>query len=193
MSVAGIASSLFSQIAKSAEHTKPTSAQNEFQQLSQDLQAGNLTQAQSDFAALQQTTLVSSAGGSGAISQAFNALGQDLKSGNLTGAQQDFASIQQDIQQAGQFHRHHHHAEISNSSSASSQSSNSISATLCDSGAGLAIRKPSDGAAGLRLTATGFAVVCSGGSSGVGPVPGQRLFRWARRTNSGKRPSIAIV
>jgi hypothetical protein len=44
MSVVGIASTLFSQIT-SQQSNRKTSAQNEFQQLSQDLQAGNLSQA----------------------------------------------------------------------------------------------------------------------------------------------------
>ncbi len=122
MSIAGIASSLFSQLS-SIQNTKQSSLQSEFQQLATDLQAGNLSGAQADFAALQQNTPTGQTSGQ-SLSQAVTALGSDLQSGNLTAAQQDFATIQQDVQQGtqgGQVHHHHHHAEESQSSSSSSQ------------------------------------------------------------------------
>lgn len=53
MSIAGIASNLYSQIS-ALQNSQQTSVQTEFQRLAQDLQAGNLTQAQTDFATLQQ-------------------------------------------------------------------------------------------------------------------------------------------
>jgi outer membrane protein assembly factor BamD (BamD/ComL family) len=85
----------------------------EFQQLGQDLQSGNLSAAQTDFAALQQvepqSISTSSAQSNNPIAQAFNQLSQDLKSGNLSAAQQDYATIQQDFQnQAGRVHHGHH-------------------------------------------------------------------------------------
>ncbi|MGA8143686.1 MAG: hypothetical protein WB987_07340 [Candidatus Acidiferrales bacterium] len=104
--------------------------QQEFQQLGQDLQAGNLAQAQADFVTLRQnspnplaSTTASSAtagattggavsAGNNPIAQAFNQLAQDLKAGNVTAAQQDFSAIQQDFQNArtqGQGGGHHHH------------------------------------------------------------------------------------
>lgn len=95
--------------------------QAEFQQLGQDLQAGNLTQAQQDYATLSQnlpiaqsSSTASTAANSNPIAQAFNALSQDLQNGNISAAQQDYATIQQDFQQqqqqgAGQVHHHHHH------------------------------------------------------------------------------------
>jgi hypothetical protein len=95
--------------------------QNEFQQLGQDLQAGNLTQAQQDFATLTQdfaavgqtnNTANTANTGNNPIAQAFSALSQDLQNGNLSQAQQDFATIEQDFQQQGsgeQVHHHHHH------------------------------------------------------------------------------------
>jgi outer membrane protein assembly factor BamD (BamD/ComL family) len=149
MSIVGILSSnLFS--AGAAQSTQSSSnnpsrfqqIRTEFQQLGQDLQSGNLTQAQSDFAALSQN--LSGAGPSAAANtntaaatsnspllQAFTQLGQDLQSGNLQGAQQDFTNLQQGVQQissqqVGGHHRHHHHAESSESSSASTQQSNPI-------------------------------------------------------------------
>jgi hypothetical protein len=109
-----------------------------FQLLGQDLQSGNLSQAQSDFAALQQLlpggqqnsllTPVSGTQGSNPLANAVSQLAQDLKSGNLSAAQSDFATVQQDLQQAGpqlgagHAHHHHHH-----SSDADSNQPNSIS------------------------------------------------------------------
>jgi DNA gyrase inhibitor GyrI len=99
-------------------------AQQAFQQLGKDLQAGNLSAAQSDFATLQQlrpqTNSTTASQSDNPIAQAFNQLAQDLQSGNLAAAQQDYATIQQDFQtqaaqegsgpeaQAVQGHHHHH-------------------------------------------------------------------------------------
>jgi outer membrane protein assembly factor BamD (BamD/ComL family) len=90
--------------------------QTDFQQLGQDLQTGNLTQAQQDFAALQQQ-LPSGQGqtqqnNASPITQAFTALSQALQSGNLQDAQTAFTTLQDDIQQqqgSGQVRHHHHH------------------------------------------------------------------------------------
>jgi outer membrane protein assembly factor BamD (BamD/ComL family) len=90
--------------------------QQDFKQLGKDLQSGNLSAAQSDFAAIQSdlpqtsSTATSTSQNSNPIAQAFNQLSQDLKSGNLRAAQQDYSTIQQDFQnQASQTHHHHHH------------------------------------------------------------------------------------
>ncbi|MGB6687668.1 MAG: hypothetical protein WBE76_07485 [Terracidiphilus sp.] len=106
--------------------------QQEFQQLGQDLQSGNLTSAEAAFVTLQQDLPQgsdASSQSSNPIAQAFSQLGQDLQSGNLAGAQQDFATIQQDFQdqvQQGQAtqpsqgaggHHHHHHSDSSSSGS----------------------------------------------------------------------------
>lgn len=111
MSVAGLSStSLFSQIQEFKQ---------EFQQLGQDLQAGNLSAAQSDFATLQQlgpqNQSSSAAQSNNSIAQAFEQLSQDLQSGNVSAAQQDFTAIQQDFQnlasqaQTQALAHHHHH------------------------------------------------------------------------------------
>lgn len=116
MSVTGVSSSNFfqSNVAQSAQN-KFQQIQSQFQKLGQDLQSGNLAQAQSDFATLtqelpnaqQQTGAATS---TNSIAQAFKTLGQDLQSGNLSAAQQDFAAIQQNAQQAsGSSHAHHNH------------------------------------------------------------------------------------
>lgn len=108
MSISGITSSNFfsSGIQKQI--------QQEFQQLGQDLQSGNLSAAQADFVTLQknvpQSSATSSSQSNNPIAQAFNQLSQDLQSGNLTAAQQDYSTIQSDMQnQTSQVHHHHHH------------------------------------------------------------------------------------
>jgi hypothetical protein len=163
MSIIGILSSnLFSTgTAQNTQNTQGTRAnaprfeqiKEEFQQLGQDLQSGNLTQAQSDFATLSKnfpgasqnsaTTLTSAATttpaagttGSTSLVQQFAQLGQDLQSGNLQAAQKDFTNLQQTAQQdIGQQiqghhrHGHHHHGGGTEfASSSSSRQSNPIS------------------------------------------------------------------
>jgi ribosomal protein S20 len=84
----------------------------EFQQLGEDLQAGNMVAAQSDFATLQklgpQGVSTASGPNSSALAKAMQQLSQDLQSGNLSAAQQDYAAVQQDVQQHA-VHMHHHH------------------------------------------------------------------------------------
>jgi hypothetical protein len=83
----------------------------DFQQLGQDLQSGNLSAAQSDFATLQLSPSPSSSQSTNSVAQAFQQLSNDLQAGNLPAAQQDFTNLQQNLQnQAAQAHpRHHHH------------------------------------------------------------------------------------
>jgi outer membrane protein assembly factor BamD (BamD/ComL family) len=113
MSVSGISSSsLFDYNTQSVQNRKQQ-FQQEFQQLGQDLQSGNLSAAQADFATLQQlgpqTNSTSSSQSSNAIAQEFSQLSQDLQSGNVSAAQKDYSTIQQDFQtHAGQAHHHHH-------------------------------------------------------------------------------------
>jgi hypothetical protein len=100
-----------------------------FQQLGQDLKSGNLSGAQSAFAAIQsellQASLTGSAsnasgpapgsaanGVSGSVTTDFQNLGKDLQSGNLSAAQADYTKLTQDGQAQGALtgaHRHHHH------------------------------------------------------------------------------------
>ena len=114
MSLSGISSSNLFNYENQSVQNKVQQFQQEFQQLGQDLQSGNLTAAQTDFTTLQQigsnSTSTSSTASSNPLAQAFNQLGQDLQSGNMSAAQQDFTTIQQDLQsQASHGHRHHHH------------------------------------------------------------------------------------
>jgi len=141
MSLTGIASSILSTLSGTHNQQNPfQQIRSEFKQLGQDLQAGNLAQAQSDFTTLSQNlssvlqnntsttnaTNATTSNSANPVMQAFAKLGQDLQSGNLQAAQQDFTTIQQDApQNTAQVsgHHHHHHVEISNNSSSSQQSS----------------------------------------------------------------------
>jgi len=118
MSVAGISSSNLFNINDSRRSVESEMKQ-EFAQLGQDLQSGNLSAAQSDFATLTQmgpqstsSSSSSTAASNSPMAQAFAQLSKDLQSGNLSAAQHDFATIQQEMQsnavQSGG-HRHHHH------------------------------------------------------------------------------------
>jgi outer membrane protein assembly factor BamD (BamD/ComL family) len=158
MSVTGIASSVLSVLNNSQSQTGQNKFQqirSEFQALGQDLQSGNLTQAQQDFTTLSQNlpglgqnsgasntfaTLLNGATGSSQTSanpliKAFQQLGQDLQSGNLQAAQQDYTNVQQTAQQEAQTaqtsggHRHHHHRVESSQDSSSSPSTSSQQST----------------------------------------------------------------
>ena len=112
MSVSGITSTGFSGY-NTQSVQKKMQFQTEFQQLGQDLQSGNLSEAQADFAALQQlgpqSKATPSPESSNPITEEFNQLTQDLQSGNVSASQQDFAAVQKDLQNlAAQPHRHHH-------------------------------------------------------------------------------------
>jgi len=102
--------------------------QTDFLQLGQDLQAGNLTGAQQDFATLQQAlpSGQSQQNTASPIAQAFTALSQALQSGNLQDAQTAFTTLQGDIQQqqgSGQVRHHHHHGGNNSSQSTASAAS----------------------------------------------------------------------
>jgi len=119
MSVSGIlAGGLFSLLgtqssqSSSAANQNGTTVQNEFQQLGQDLQSGNLSAARQDFATAEQgvrqrtsqilhhhhhfSAAATSSSTSG-TAQDFAELAQALQSGNLSAAQSAFASLQQAI------------------------------------------------------------------------------------------------
>lgn len=109
MSVSGISSINFQDFQIQTLQSRMQQFRQEFQQLGQDLQSGNLSAAQADFASLQQLGPKSnSAQGTDSITQDLNLLAQDLKSGNLSASQQDVAKIQQDVQ-TQPVHAHHHH------------------------------------------------------------------------------------
>jgi|KBSMisStandDraft_5_1062788.scaffolds.fasta_scaffold00366_33 outer membrane protein assembly factor BamD (BamD/ComL family) len=115
MSIAGILSSvLFSGGGSHAVQKKGSQFQQEFQQLGQELQSGNLAAAQSDCAALQQLGPTSGSTAqtqtASPMAQDLQQLGQDLKSGDTCAAQQDYAKVLQDFHsQVSHAHHHHHH------------------------------------------------------------------------------------
>jgi outer membrane protein assembly factor BamD (BamD/ComL family) len=134
MSVLGIMSSSLFNLGVQSMQSRMQSARKEFQQLGQDLQSGNMSAAQSDFATLQQmqpqssssaSTSSSSTQSTNPITLDFNQLATDLKAGNTTAAQQDYAKLQQDFQsqatQTQAHHHHHHHGGGSGSSDGSNQ------------------------------------------------------------------------
>jgi hypothetical protein len=110
MSIAAISSN-FLLNSLSPKQTSLQQFRQEFQQLGQDLQAGNLTAAKADYAQLQKTQGDTSASqSSSSVSQIFGQLGHDLQSGNLSGAQDDFTEIMKAIQNGkARVHHHHHH------------------------------------------------------------------------------------
>lgn len=142
MSVAGISSSLYNlQAPNNGLTTRPTKQQQfeqEFQQLGQDLQSGNLSGATADLGAIQKLAPQNANGGTSTafsnspIGQAFNQLAQDLQSGNLSGAQQDYSSIQTDIQNRVSQERggHHHHHDGGGTSTSSSSEQNSLASAF---------------------------------------------------------------
>ena len=108
MSVAGISSTNVFQPDYAQSNFKKV--KSDFSQVGQDLQSGNLSQAQADFATLQKDLPQQSGQNpSGQIGQDFTNLAQALQSGNLSQAQQAFSTTQNDLQSAGQAHHHHHH------------------------------------------------------------------------------------
>ena len=71
----------------------------DFQSLSQALQSGNLSAAQSAYAALQQDQQNGpQPPANSPLANDFNALGQALQSGDLSGAQQSLAAVKSDFQ-----------------------------------------------------------------------------------------------
>lgn len=114
MSVSGISSSSLFDYGTQSVQNQMQQFQQEFQQLGQDLQSGNLSAAQSDFATLQQnapqSNATSSSQSTNPMAQAFAHLGKDLQSGNTSAAQQDFATIQRDFQSKSSRDQHIHHA-----------------------------------------------------------------------------------
>jgi hypothetical protein len=136
MSVSGISANSYLSQSLQNWQSKAQTIQTEFQQLGQDLQSGNLTQAQSDFNTLSQN-LPSSLQNNSPLSQAFSSLGTSLQSGNVSAAQKAYATVQQDLQQAGQSHHHHHHHGGDDSQSSDSSTGSTLSKLLGTLGSAL--------------------------------------------------------
>ena len=78
-------------------HQRSEKFKQQFEQLSQDLQSGDLAAAQADFSILAQHAPApgQSTQTKGPLAQAFEKLSQDLQSGDVASAQQDVSTIQQ--------------------------------------------------------------------------------------------------
>jgi hypothetical protein len=132
----GVTSSILQAFgSQNAQNTQSTlSAQNnfqqlqsEFQQLGQDLQSGNLAQAQQDYATLSKNIPSAQQSANSPITQDMGTLAKALQSGNLTSAQQAYTTLQQDVQEAFNHVRHHHghdHSAQDTQSSPTSQNNN---------------------------------------------------------------------
>jgi outer membrane protein assembly factor BamD (BamD/ComL family) len=165
MSIVGILSSnLFSGATNRSQETQGSAPnfqqiKQQFQQLGQDLQSGNLTQAQSDYATLSKdfsganqagttaaataatttaattgaattsTTTGTTSTGTTSAAQQFAQLGQDLQSGNLQAAQQDYTNLQQTAQQNGAQQVGGHHHRGHHHHGGTSQSASSTSSS----------------------------------------------------------------
>ena len=115
MSITSIASSTLLHYSGQTMQSNRQKFQQSMEQLGQDLQSGNMSAAQSDFATLQQMApqigSTTSSQSNNSLTQEFNQLGTDLQSGNTTAAQQDYTQIQQQVSAtaSGSVHHHHHH------------------------------------------------------------------------------------
>lgn len=87
MSITAVAGSSTSSVQNHYQEVR-----NEFKQLGQDLQGGNLTQAQTDFVTLSQS-VASRFSGTNPVAQTLSQIGQALQSGNLSAAQKAFNSL----------------------------------------------------------------------------------------------------
>jgi hypothetical protein len=138
MSVTGISSSSMTQI-NDAQYYRDRVQQirNGFQQLGTDLQAGNLSQAQQDFATLSQNISSAQQQNNSSVDQDFISLGQALQSGNVSDAQKAYSALVQDLQQASarvHHHRHHrHHTTVQQGASSSDAQQSSPIAQAFDS------------------------------------------------------------
>lgn len=79
----------------------------EFQQLTQALQSGNLSNAQQAFGALTKST-ASSGIQSIQLTQDLNTLGSALQSGDLAGARDAYSAVQQGLRHSNPVAAHHH-------------------------------------------------------------------------------------
>ncbi len=98
MSVSSVSNTL-AQYPPTSQNLPSKQFQQQFQQLGQDLQSGNLSGAQAIFNHLPKPGHgQSSSQGGTPIEQEFSSLGQALQSGNLSAAQQDYTQIQHRIE-----------------------------------------------------------------------------------------------
>ena len=111
MSVSSISSSSPINSNHQSIHNNLRQFQQEFQQLSSDLQSGKLSAARQDFATLRHLVphgnTPSPTQSSSPIVQTFHQLGQDLQSGNVSALHQDYFTLKQDFQNVAHMRNHH--------------------------------------------------------------------------------------
>ena len=148
MSVSAVSSN--SSLSQTDSSSVLNQLKQDFKQLANALQSGNLTGAQKAFKALQQLVQGSQSGsqssggqpattGNNPLQNDFAALGQALSSGNLSAAQSAFSQLQTDMQAAAPnsssgavqstHHGHHHHRHVSSSSDSDSTTTDQTSST----------------------------------------------------------------
>ena len=106
MSVSGISSSSFFDPTSKPVQNKAPQIQQDFLQLGKDLQSGNLSSAQQDYATIQKDFNTNApqphrhphSHGDTTINQLLAELGQSLQTGNLPTAQQAYSALQQESQ-----------------------------------------------------------------------------------------------
>ena len=106
MSIAPVFSNSFVNTTSQTTHNNLRQFQQEFQQLGSDLQSGNITAAQQDFAALGVSPATAAQVTSPILHQ-FQQLGQALQSGNTSSAKQDYSKVKHDLQKVEHAHNHH--------------------------------------------------------------------------------------
>ena len=118
-----------------------------FDDLTKALQAGDLSAAQSAFAALQKLQPGQTQGTNAAspVSTDFTALGKALQSGDVKAAQSALQQLQQDIKATHHGHHHHHHAASAQSASSSPSSVTGANGATNSDG-------DQDGSTGSRLS-----------------------------------------
>jgi soluble cytochrome b562 len=125
-SIAMLGASALESMLSHSTQSRSQKFKQEFQQLGQDLQSGNTSQAESDLAALQPGPASTTSATPSLVSQGFNQLAQDLQAGNLTAAQSDYTTLQQDLQQSSA-QKFHHHSSSSSFNSAFSELQQTLS------------------------------------------------------------------
>lgn len=102
------------------QNSDPSLFWQDFSQLTNAVNSGDLASAQKAYASLAQSP---AAQGSGPFAQALQQIGQDLQSGDTSSAQKALAALQQKV------HGHHHHHHGGGEKPKAADSSTSTSAT----------------------------------------------------------------
>jgi hypothetical protein len=128
-SIGMMGANILESLLSSTTQSRSQKFKQDFQQLGQDLQSGNVTRGQVDLTALQSDIPSAQSSSSSSTpnlnSQTFSQLAQDLQSGNVNAAQSDYAALQQNFQQ-GAGHIRHFHAHGSVDSSALTQAQQAL-------------------------------------------------------------------